>query len=99
MNAGLMAAMDDEHLLNALECGERTEAERELTSRCWALLDELADRPTEAEMEKRYESPLEQSDFRAQLLEEIFALCKRSGSKKELVAAINSAYENSYVEL
>lgn len=99
MNAGLMAAMSDEHLLNALECGERTYAERELMNRCWRLLGEVAERPTESEMEKRYESPLEQSEFRAQLIEEILALCERPGSKKELVAAIKTAYENSYVEL
>ena len=82
-----------------LEYGERTDAERELISRCWALLDELADRPTEAEMEKRYESPLEQSDFRAQLIEEIMLLCDQPGPKKELVRRIKYALEDSYVEI
>lgn len=99
MNAGLMASMGTEHLLRALECGEQSDAERELASRCRGLLDELADRPTEAEMEKRYEVQLEQSYFRAQLIEEIILLCDQPGSKKELVRRIKHALENSYVEL
>jgi hypothetical protein len=63
------------------------------------LSDELAERPTESEMQKRYESPLEQSEFRAQLIQEIIELCNKPGSKKDLVAAIKTALENSYVEL
>ena len=99
---GLMANMDDGHLIRSLECEPsimRTPVELELMTRCERLVDELADRPTEAEMEKRYESPLEQSEFRAQLIQEIIALCDRPGSKKDLVSAIKLALENSYVEL
>ena len=99
---GLMANMDDGHLIRSLECEPsimRTPVELELMARCEMLADELADRPTEAEMEKRYESPLEQSEFRAQLIQEIIELCDKSGSKNDLVAAIKTALENSYVEL
>ena len=99
---GLMANMDDGHLIRSLECEPsimRTPVELELMTRYERLADELADRPTEAEMEKRYESPLEQSEFRAQLIQEIIELCDKSGSKKDLVAAIKTALENSYVEL
>lgn len=103
---GLMANMDDVHLIRSLECEPsimRTHVELELMARCERLADELADRPTEAEMEKRYESALEsaleQSEFRAQLIREIIELCDKSGSKKDLVAAIKTALENSYVEL
>lgn len=99
MNAGLMAAMDDEHLLRAIECGPMTDAERELAARCRRLLDEICDRPTEAEMEKRYEVQLEQSYFRAQFIEEVIALCERPGTRRELVEAIRRSLENSYVEL
>ena len=102
LNPGLMANMDDGHLLRSLECEAaimRTPVELELMARCERLADELADRPTEAEMEKRYESPLEQSEFRAQLIKEIIELCDRPGSKKDLVSAIKMALENSYVEL
>ena len=102
LNPGLMANMDDGHLLRSLECEAaimRTPVEMELMARCERLADELADRPTEAEMEKRYESPLEQSEFRAQLIKEIIELCDRPGSKKDLVSAIKMALENSYVEL
>jgi len=99
---GLMANMDDGHLIRSLDCEPsimRTPVELELMARCERLADELVDRPTEAEMEKRYESPLEQSEFRAQLIQEIIELCDKSGSKKDLVAAIKTALENSYVEL
>ena len=102
LNPGLMANMDDGHLIRALECEPaimRTPVEFELMARCERLSDELADRPTEAEMEKRYERSLEQSEFRAQLIQEIIELCDKSGSKKDLVAAIKTALENSYVEL
>ena len=102
LNPGLMANMDDGHLIRSLECEPaimRTPVEFELMARCERLADELADRPTEAEMEKRYESPFEQSEFRAQLIQEIIALCNEPGSKKDLVAAIKTALENSYVEL
>ena len=102
LNPGLMANMDDGHLLRSLECEAaimRTPVEMELMGRLERLADELADRPTEAEMEKRYESPLEQSEFRAQLIKEIIELCDRPGSKKDLVSAIKMALENSYVEL
>ena len=98
----LMANMDDGHLIRSLECEPaimRTPVEFELMARYERLADELADRPTEAEMEKRYESPLEQSEFRAQLIQEIIELCDKSGSKEDLVAAIKTALENSYVEL
>ena len=101
-NPGLMANMDDDHLIRSLECEPsimRTPVEFELMARCERLADELADRPTEAEMEKRYERSLEQSEFRAQLIQEIIELCDKSGSKKDLVAAIKTALENSYVEL
>ena len=95
---GLMAIMDDGHLIRSLECEPsimRTPVELELMTRC----ERLADRPTEAEMEKRYEIQLEQSEFRAQLIQEIIELCDKPGSKKDLVAAIKTALENSYVEL
>lgn len=95
-NPGLMANMDDGHLIRSLECEPqimRTPVELELMARCERLADELA------EMEKRYESQLEQSEFRAQLIQEIIELCDKPGSEKDLVAAINAAFENSYVEL
>ena len=90
----LMANMDDGHLIRSLECEPsimRTPVELELMTRCERLVDELA--------EKRYERSLEQSEFRAQLIQEIIELCDKSGSKKDLVAAIKTALENSYVEL
>lgn len=102
LQPSLMANMEHDHLIRSLECEPqimRTPVELELMARCERLADELADRPTEAEMEKRYESPLEQSEFRAQLIKEIIELCDRPGSKKDLVSAIKMALENSYVEL
>ena len=98
----LMANMDDGHLIRSLECEPaimRTPVELELMRRCTDLAAERDERLTEDEMEKRYESPLEQSEFRAQLIQEIIALCDKPGSKKDLVSAIKMALENSYVEL
>ena len=98
LNPGLLDSMDDGHLIRSLECEPsimRTPVELELMVRCERLADELA----EVEMEKRYESQLEQSEFRAQLIQEIIELCDKPGSKKDLVAAIKTALENSYVEL
>ena len=102
LNTSLMANMDDGHLLRALECEPsimRTPVELELMKRLDRVVDELRDTPTEDEFEKRYELPLEQSEFRAQLIQEIIAICDKPGNKKELIADIKSAIENSYVEL
>lgn len=98
----LMANMEDDHLIRSLECEPsimRTPVEFELMARCERLADELAECPTEADMEQRYEIQLEQSEFRAQLIQEIIELCDKPGDKKDLVAAIKTALENSYVEL
>ena len=71
LQPSLKANMGHDHLIRSLECEPqimRTPVELELMARCERLADELAERPTEEEMEKRYESPLEQSEFRAQLI-------------------------------
>ena len=102
LNPGLMRSMDTDHLVRSLECEPaimRTPVELELIRRFYDLAEEADSKFTEDEMEKRYESPLEQSEFRVQLIQEIIALCDKPGSKKDLVAAIKTALENSYVEL
>lgn len=53
----------------------------------------------ESKFERQYEAQLEQSEFRRELLERIIELCDEGGTKKELVAAIKTALENSFVEL
>lgn len=53
----------------------------------------------EARVEKENERQLEQSEFRRELIEEIVELCGQEGTKKDLVKAIKTALENSYVEL
>lgn len=93
-----MERMETPHLLAALEAeGPLTPAERELARR----LAEFEETPeqVEARLDRYYESALEQSEFRAQLIQEIVALCDREGTKKDLVKAIKTALENSYVEL
>ena len=103
LNAACMSLMSDEHLITSLyaQAGPLTStpAEMELLRRLEAALDKIDSRPTEEQMAKKYESRLEQSEFRAQLIEEIIELCDKPGSKKDLVAAIKMALENSYVEL
>lgn len=100
MNPQLLAQMETRHLLSSLAAeGPLTPAEIELSRR----LEELAGNETSEEIEERlektYESALKQSEFRAQLIQEIVALCDRPGNKKDLVTAIKYALENSYVEL
>lgn len=102
LNPGLMRSMDTDHLVRSLECEPsimRTPVELELMRRIEEVEEEMHGRFTEEEMEKRYESPLEQSEFRAQLISEILALCDKPGTKKDLISAIKTALENSYVEL
>jgi len=88
-NPSLMAAMDDGHLLRSLECEAaimRTPVELELMRRLDELVGEVP-------------PMLEQSEFRAQLIQEIIALCDEPGTKKDLVAAIKRALKNSHVVL
>ena len=102
LNPGLMANMDDGHLLRSLECEAaimRTPVEMELMRRLDELVGKETPEEVESRLEKTYESALEQSKFRAQLIQEIIALCNKPGTKKDLVAEIKSALENSYVEL
>lgn len=53
----------------------------------------------EARVEKENEVQLEQSEFRRKLIERIVEMCGQAGTKKDLVKAITTALENSYVEL
>ena len=53
----------------------------------------------EARVEKENEVALEQSEFRRELIERIVEMCGQAGTKKDLVKAITTALENSYVEL
>lgn len=102
LDCGALRMMDDGHLLAALESESslmRTPVELELMRRLDALVGTESAEEVEARLEKTYESATEQSYFRAELIEEILALCDRHGSKKDLVRAIKSAVENSYVEL
>ena len=102
LNPGLLASMDDGHLLRSLECEQailRTPVELELMRRLDELVGKETPEEVESRLEKTYELALEQSEFRAQLIQEIVALCDKPGSKKDLVSAIKMALENSYVEL
>lgn len=56
----------------------------------------------EAELQKAYrdyELRKEQDYFKYNLLEEIQELCKEPGSKRDLIKAIDLAFDNSYVEM
>ncbi|MBK6587890.1 MAG: hypothetical protein IPG22_06200 [Acidobacteria bacterium] len=100
MNPFLMERMDSPHLLAALETeGHLTPAEKELAKRLGDLVGEETAEEIESRLEKTYARVIEQSEFRAQLIQEVIALCDRPGSKKDLISAIKSALENSYVEL
>lgn len=101
-----MALMDDRHLLNALYAEPeimRTSVELELMRRFSETAGGESAEEVESRIAKSYESPLEQSEFRAQALVEILELCDKSPDRyretKELIAAIRATVENSYVEL
>ena len=102
LQPSLMANMENDHLIRSLECEPqimRTPVELELMRRLDELVGKETPEEVESRLEKTYESALEQSEFRAQLIKEIIELCDKTGSKEDLVAAIKTALENSYVEL
>lgn len=99
-NPFLMAEMQTPHLVAALESeGFTTPAERELCFRLGDLAAQESPEDVEARLERTYEIAMEQSEFRAALIDQILTLCESPGTKAGLVAAIKTALENSYVEL
>ena len=77
---GLMANMDDGHLIRSLECEPaimRTPVEFELMARCERLADELADLPTVDTIESRVSEAVAQypeEDFLEALADRVFEL-------------------------
>lgn len=77
---GLMANMDDGHLIRSLECEPaimRTPVEFELMARCERLADELADRPTVDTIDARVSEASAQypeEDFLEKLADRVFEL-------------------------
>ena len=80
LNPGLMASMDDDHLIRALECEPaimRTPAEIELIKRLEAALDELAGRPEADAIDARVTEAIAQypeEDFLEKLADRVFEL-------------------------
>lgn len=100
MSPSLLEKLETPHLCAALEAeGALTPAERELTQRLRKLSDQESPASIEQRLEKQYESALEQSEFRAQLIRAIIEMCALPGTKAELVKSIKAELENSYVEL
>ncbi len=79
-NTGLMAKMDDGHLIMALECEPmimRTPIELELMKRCERLTEELAERPALELIEACVSEAIAQypdDDFLEKLADRIFEL-------------------------
>lgn len=77
---GLMANMEDAHLIRSLECEPsimRTPVELELMARCERLADELADLPTVDTIEARVSEAVAQfpeEDFLEKLADRVFEL-------------------------
>ena len=77
---GLMANMDDGHLIRSLECEPsimRTPVELELMARCERLADELADRPEPDAIDARVSEASAQypeEDFLEKLADRVFEL-------------------------
>lgn len=99
---GVISCLDDRELLRAIDQEPpevRTVLEKELARRLAGIVGLEHPEEVEARLEKSYESAMEQSGFRGDAIAEILELCKQPGTKKELVKAIESLIENSYVEL
>jgi hypothetical protein len=92
---GLMANMDDRHLIRSLECEPaimRTPVQFELMARCERLADELADLPTVDTIEARVSEAVAQypeEDFLEALADRVFELGERlKGDNKAEAHAI-----------
>ena len=93
----LMANMEDDHLIRALECEPsiiRTPVELELMARCERLADELADRPTVDTIEARVSEAVAQypeEGFLEKLADRVFELGEKlKGDNKAEARAIAS---------
>lgn len=97
----LLSNMSNDHLISTLLCKNViTDIEYELIDRLDKLNDENITFTNDAKtFNRQLERIVEQSEFRAQLLEQILDLCNKCKSKKDLVKSIHIALENSYVEL
>lgn len=91
--------MFTEAMRNNMTLGEKLRYDMPLSE------SDLDDVRAEAErdIEKAYESPTEQSNFRAEALYDILRACDRAPCRyketKELIATIRNIIEESYVEL
>ena len=95
LNPGLLASMDDGHLLASLDCEPeilRTAVERELMARCERLADELAERPEVDTIEARVSEAIAQypeEDFLEKLADRVFELGEKlKGDNKAEAHAI-----------
>ena len=92
---GLMANMDDGHLIRSLECEPaimRTPVELELIARCERLAEELAERPEVDTIEARVSEAIAQypeEDFLEKLADRVFELGEKlKGDNKAEAHAI-----------
>lgn len=87
---GVMPCLDDDALLRSVE--PTTPLEAELMRR----LSVYAEQETPEQIHRSYDSLMEQSEFRRQLLNEIRTLCDES---EDLCDDIMIAFDNSQAEL
>ncbi len=95
LNPRLMAAMDDDHLIWALECEPkimRTRVELELAARCERLMNELSKRPEVDTIEAHVSEAVAQypeEDFLEKLADRVFELGEKlRGDNKAEACAI-----------
>ena len=104
ISKGTLSLMSDSHLVSAMY-GERelTDYEEELLKRLEKYIDKESSEEVESRLEKTYESVVEQSEFRRQVIEDIIAMCSshnfRYKETKELTGSIIDSVSESYVEL
>jgi len=104
ISKGTLSLMSDSHLVSAMYSErELTNYEEELLKRLEKYTDKESSEEVESRLEKTYESVVEQSEFRRQVIEDIIAKCAshnfRYKETKELARSIIDSVSESYVEL
>ena len=95
---GILNCLDDRDLVRMLDSSnDLTEREMMLLDRLSHYTDRESPQEIENRLEKSYESALEQSEFRAQLVEQMLEASKEWPKKYHKI--LKDMLDNSYVEI
>ncbi len=99
ISAGVMNCLNDRELVRMLDSmsNELSETELLLLDRLSHYTDRESPQEVENRLEKSYESIVEQSEFRAQLIDQMLEVSKEWPKKYNKILSV--MIDNSYVEL